>query len=100
MTRIYRIMAPEDWHAFQACGVFEGSADDKRDGFIHFSTHEQVPGTHAKHYGGRAGLILLEVDAEKLGAALRYEASRGGARFPHLYGPLPIDAVTNVAELQ
>src|SRR5262249_47439270 len=93
MTCIYRIMTQEDWNAFQQRGVFEGSADDRRDGFVHFSRAEQVAGTHEKHYGGKGGLLLLEIDATKLGNALRFEPSRGGALFPHLYGQLHIDAV-------
>jgi uncharacterized protein (DUF952 family) len=96
---VFRIIDPEDWREAQSRGRFEGSADDARDGFIHLSTAEQVLGTHRKHYGGRPGLLLLEIDAASLGAALRYEPSRGGALFPHLYGTLPVAAVTRVTPL-
>jgi uncharacterized protein (DUF952 family) len=99
-SSVYRIISPAEWQEAQRRGVFTGSADDARDGFIHFSTAEQVPVTHEKHYGGRAGLLLLEIDAAKLGAALRYEPSRGGALFPHLYGTLPVDAVIRVQPLE
>ena len=57
---------------------------------------EQVAGTHEKHYGGKGGLLLLEIDAGSLGDALRYEPSRGGALFPHIYGDLPLSAVRAV----
>jgi len=100
MPSIYRIIRPEDWREAQRSGVFAGSAHDVRDGFIHFSTEAQVPGTHEKHYGGAGGLLLLEIDAEKLGPALRYEPARGGALFPHLYGTLPVAAVIAVTQLK
>jgi uncharacterized protein (DUF952 family) len=96
---VYKIMNDAEWAAAQAEGVYQGSADDKRDGFIHFSTAEQVPATHQKYFAGRADLVLAEVDAALLGAALRYEPSTGGALFPHLYGVLPLAAVRNVTHL-
>lgn len=70
-----------------------------RDGFIHFSSAEQVAETAARHYAGQSDLVLIWVDAEALGAALRWEPSRGGALFPHLYGALPVAAVTRVEPL-
>ncbi len=97
---VYRIISAEEWRAVQVQGVFLGSADDKRDGFIHLSTAEQVAGTHAKHYGGRAGLLLLAIDAAALGAALHYERARGSALFPHLYAPLPVAAVKSVRAIE
>ncbi len=83
----------------EQAGVYRGSADDNRDGFIHFSTAEQLAGTLAKHYAGRTGLKLIAVDAEALGPALRWEPSRGGALFPHLYGEMPLGAVTLVQDI-
>ena len=96
---IYRILSQQAWERAQADGTFAGSEHDVRDGFIHFSTAEQVAETAAKHYAGRADLVLLWVDAEQLGEALRWEPSRGGALFPHLYGALAVAAVTRVAAL-
>ena len=69
------------------------------DGFIHFSSAEQVEATAAKHFAGQAGLLLVSVDGDKLGAALKWETSRGGALFPHLYGELALAAVTKVEPL-
>jgi uncharacterized protein (DUF952 family) len=73
--------------------VFRGSPDDLRDGFIHFSTAEQTPGTFEKYFAGETGLVLVSVDTRALGSALKWEPSRGGALFPHLYGDLGLDAV-------
>ena len=70
-----------------------------RDGFIHFSTAAQVKETAAKHFAGQSGLVLLRLDSEKLGSALKWEASRGGALFPHLYGPLDVAAVSRADPL-
>lgn len=88
MTLIYKIADEAAWHAAEAAGVFHGAPIDLADGFIHFSTAEQVRETAAKHFAGRDGLLLVAVDAGRLGDALRYEASRGGALFPHLYATL------------
>ena len=90
---IYRIVTEAEWEAARAAGAFAGSEHDRRDGFIHFSTAEQLRGTAEKHYAGRSGLLLLTVDAGALTAPLKWEVSRGGALFPHLYGPLPTSAV-------
>jgi uncharacterized protein (DUF952 family) len=89
---IYKILTTGDWAAAQAAGRFEGSADDRRDGFIHFSDGEQVVGTAAKWFSGQSGLLLLTVDPERL-ADLRWEKSRDDALFPHLYAALELDAV-------
>ncbi len=97
--RIYKIMAADEWAAAQAAGIYEGSAHDRRDGFIHFSTAAQAAETAAKHFAGQAGLVLLTVDAAALGAALKWESSRGGALFPHLYGALPLTAVIAIDAL-
>jgi uncharacterized protein (DUF952 family) len=90
---IFKIVGAEQWRAAETAGVFEGSAVDLADGFIHFSGADQVAKTAAKWFAGRADLTLVAVDAETLGDALRWEASRGGALFPHLYASLPISAV-------
>ena len=90
---VYKIVATEEWAKAQAAGVFAGAAIDRTDGFIHFSTAEQAPETAAKWFAGRGDLTLAAVDAEALGDGLRWEPSRGGALFPHLYGPLPMSAV-------
>lgn len=93
MTIIYKIFRAGEWRQAQASGVFSGSADDLRDGFIHFSTKEQLEGTAARHFAGEGDLVLAAVDANALGEALRWEPSRNGQLFPHLYGPLPLAAV-------
>ena len=97
--RIYKIMAAPEWAAAQAAGVYHGSAHDRRDGFIHFSTAEQAGETAAKHFAGHADLLLLAIDPAPLGAALKWEPSRGGALFPHLYAPLPVSAVAEAQAL-
>ncbi len=85
---VYKIMRADEWARASAAGAYEGSADDQRDGFIHFSTAAQLVETLARHYAGQDGLTLLEIAAAGLGEALRWEPSRGGALFPHLYAPL------------
>jgi uncharacterized protein (DUF952 family) len=96
---IYHLCAKADWDMARAVGGYDGSAQDLRDGFIHFSTAGQVAHSAAKHHAGRAGLVLLAVDAAALGPALGWEPSRGGALFPHLYGALPLEAVRRVTPL-
>jgi len=93
MTLIYKILRAAEWQQAEGGGVFRGSPDDQRDGFIHFSTAEQAAGTYEKYFAGQPGLVLAAVDADVLGAALKWEPSRGGALFPHLYGDLPLSAV-------
>jgi uncharacterized protein (DUF952 family) len=90
---IYKICEQEAWRAAAASGTYQGSAVDGRDGFIHFSTAEQVAETAAKHFGRQTDLMLIAVDPDMLGAALKWEPSRGGALFPHLYAALPVAAV-------
>jgi uncharacterized protein (DUF952 family) len=90
---IYKISDSENWAEATARGRFDGSADDTRDGFIHLSTAAQARETAAKHFAGRANLIIVAVEADRLGAALKWEPSRGGALFPHCYGPLSLSAV-------
>jgi len=96
---IYKICPRQLWRAADESGVFEGAPVDLSDGFIHFSTREQVAETAARHFAGQDDLVLVAVDAGALGAALRWEPSRGGASFPHLYGPLPLAAVRRVEAL-
>ena len=91
---VYKILTPPAWEAFRESGAFTGSADDKRDGFIHLSTKAQMQGTLDKHYKAVSKVIIAEFEAAKMGAALKYEISRGGAAFPHLYGPLELAHMT------
>jgi uncharacterized protein (DUF952 family) len=93
MTTIYKICEQKSWLTAERHGEFRGSEADARDGFIHFSTAAQLAGTAAKHFAGATDLLLVAVDADALGEALKWEPSRGGDLFPHLYGALPLDAV-------
>ncbi|TAH65744.1 MAG: DUF952 domain-containing protein [Rhodopseudomonas palustris] len=99
MRTIYKICDASAWREAERQGAFAGSADDLRDGFIHFSTAVQVSGTLSRHFAGRSGLFLIAVDADALGDALRWEPSRNDELFPHLYGALDIGAVRAVLEL-
>jgi len=85
---IYHMCPAEIWAAAVAAGRYDGTQDDRRDGFIHFSTGEQVRESARRHRAGQAGLVLVAVEAARLGERVRWEPSRGGALFPHLYGPL------------
>jgi uncharacterized protein (DUF952 family) len=93
VSTIYKICTEDVWRQAQAARRFSGTPVDVRDGFIHFSTAAQLAETAAKHFAGAPGLILVAVDADALGAELKWETSRGGDAFPHLYGPLPLAAV-------
>ena len=99
MATIYKICPAALWDDAQRAGKFRGSAHDLRDGFIHLSTAAQAAETAAKHFAGARDLVLLHVDGAALGAALKWEPSRGGALFPHLYGDLALAAVTKVESL-
>jgi len=90
---IYKILRDPEWAELQGSGLFHGSADDIRDGFIHLSTKDQLQSTLDKHYTDGAVVILAEIAAHNIAANLKYENSRGGAEFPHLYGTLAIDDV-------
>ncbi len=96
---IYHICGREEWAAAQADGRYSGSSQDAADGFIHFSTAAQVEASAARHRTGQRGLVLLAVDPEVLGAVLKWEASRRGEPFPHLYGELPFAALRGVWDL-
>ena len=97
--RIYKICGRSDWEAAQLSGNYPGAPIDIQDGFIHFSNANQVKETAAKHFSGVEGLVLVAFDADQFGDALRWEVSRGGDRFPHLYGPLPASAAIEVHDL-
>ena len=99
MTVIYKICPVPLWKAAERTGVFRGSEVDRRDGFIHFSSANQVVETAGKHFVGQNGLLLVRVDSAKLGDRLKWEPSRGGALFPHLYGDLDLTAVMRVEPL-
>ena len=88
----YKLVDAAEWRDATAAGSYAGSAVDRADGYIHMSTAEQLAETARRHYAGRSGLLLVEVRLAELGPALRWEASRGGALFPHLYAPLPVSA--------
>ncbi len=90
---IYKILPAPLWQSAREAGIFKGAPVDEADGFIHYSTAEQVQETARRHFAGQDDLVLLAVDGDALGEALVYEPSRGGALFPHLYGPMPLSAV-------
>src|SRR5260221_9223083 len=96
---IYHMCRRDEWAAAEAAGLYLGSSQDAADGFIHFSTAEQIRESARKHRVGQADLVLVTVDAAKLGASLKWEPSRGGALFPHLYKALPLEAVLRVERL-
>lgn len=96
---IYKICDAALWREAERAGVFAGAPVDHADGYIHFSTAGQARETAARHFAGKGDLVLVAVNAAALGAALRYEPSRGGALFPHLYGSLPVSAARWVKPL-
>jgi uncharacterized protein (DUF952 family) len=93
VVTIYKICERGQWRAAQAVGQFRGAAVDERDGFIHFSTAAQLAETASKHFANTSDLMLVAVDSAALGAELKWERSRGGDLFPHLYAALPLNAV-------
>ena len=99
MHAIYKICPASAWREAERQGVFHGSPDDIRDGFIHLSTAPQVAETARKHFFGQIGLFLIAVDADVLGKALRWERSRNNELFPHLYDDLDLGAVIRVLGL-
>ena len=90
----FTIIAAEEWAGIVATGAYGGSAVDLADGYIHLSTAAQFAETAGKYYAGRDGLMSLSVDLGLLGEAVVWEPARGGQMFPHIYGPLPVAAVT------
>ncbi len=100
MTRVYKIVSRAEWDAAVRAGVFKGAAIDLKDGYIHLSTAAQAPETARLHFAGQSGLVLVRLEAGRLGGALRWEPSRGGQLFPHLHATLDpslAEAVTNIA---
>jgi len=97
---VFKIATREQWQEACRHGHLSGSVDDVRDGFIHLSAAHQLMGTAAKHFRNQRGLVLLVIDARQLGSALRWEPSRGGDLFPHLYAPLPMRSVLHSTLLQ
>ena len=89
----YKILTADQWAQFQADGIFQGAPVDLADGYIHLSAADQLQGTLDKHFAGQKNLVIAEVDLAALGATVKWEVSRGGAFFPHIYGPLPMSAV-------
>lgn len=93
MTVIYKIASAELWEAAERAGRFDGSPVDLQDGFIHFSAGPQVAETAARYFAGQDGLVLVAISTDRLGNALRWEPSRNGELFPHLYAPLELASV-------
>ena len=92
---IYHMCPAETWQEALRAGAYRGTADDRRDGFIHFSTAEQIVESARRHRAGQVGLLLIAVESARLGQRLKWEKSRGGDLFPHLYGPLdPAEAAS------
>ena len=89
----YKILTADQWAQFHADGIFHGAPVDLADGYIHLSAADQLQGTLDKHFAGQKNLVIAEVDLAALGATVKWEVSRGGAFFPHIYGPLPMSAV-------
>ena len=96
---IYKVCPAAEWHAAVSVGIYRGSPVDLRDGFIHFSTGAQLDETLRRHFAGQGDLVLVELDPEELGVRLRWESSRGGELFPHLYGELLVALVRRVSPL-
>ncbi len=97
---VYKVCSSLDWNEATRAGAFLGSADDLRDGYIHLSTADQLAGTLQKHFRGRANQVLVTFEASALGPNLRWEASRGGELFPHLYDSLTPTLALAVTALQ
>ena len=89
----YKILTADQWAQFQRDGLFHGAPVDVADGYIHMSTSDQLEGTLSKHFAGQDNLTIAQIDLTQFGEVLKWEVSRGGALFPHLYAPLPIAAV-------
>lgn len=97
---VYKIVSAEEWKSACENGKYSGSADDKRDGFIHLSTRTQISGTLEKHFFQQTGLLLIRFRSADLAANLRWEPSRGGALFPHFYGCLSTDLATHEDQIR
>ena len=99
-TTVYKVLTADEMAALERDGRFDGSDADKRDGFVHLSTADQLDATVAKHFAGRDDLHLVAVDVEAHGDKLRWEPSRGGEPFPHLYGPLLLETTVAYSALR
>ena len=99
MNLVFKIVPASLWREAEASGVFVGAPIDLADGFIHFSTATQAQETADKHFKGQSDLLLVAVDSDAFGAAMKWEVSRGGALFPHLYAPLKTSAALSVAAI-
>lgn len=99
VTTIYKICTRAEWDAAVEAGRFDGAPVDLADGYIHFSTAGQVAETARRHFAGQTDLVLVAVDVHALGADLKWEPSRGGDLFPHLYCPLPVSTAQSVVAL-
>jgi uncharacterized protein (DUF952 family) len=97
---IYKVCTETLWSDAARAGAFKGAPVDLADGYIHFSTQEQLGETLKRHFGGQSGLVLIEIEAARLGDKLKWEPSRGGALFPHLYGDLDPAIVRKVEKLK
>jgi len=96
VTQVFKILTRVDWNVASEAGMFTGATVDLKDGFIHLSAEDQWRETLRLHFAGQTDLVLVEFEAEALGPALKWEPSRGGALFPHLYGPLPTALAVSV----
>lgn len=99
MPLVYKICTRRAWAEAEHTGAYLGSDLDRADGFIHLSGRDQVEDTARRHFAGQDDLVLVSFDADRLGDALRWEASRGGALFPHVYGALPVELAIQVTPL-
>lgn len=97
---VYKIARRSEWEAAEQSGAFTGSPDDERDGFIHLSRASQLRVTYERHFAGEDDLLLVALNAGRLGPALKWEVSRGGEEFPHLYAPLHLACVRSVTPIQ
>lgn len=97
--RLFKIVPKDEWNAAAMVGTFYGSGIDLQDGFIHLSTGQQYEETLRRHFAGQSNLLKVEIDADQLGSTLRWELSRGGDKFPHVYGSIPMNAVIEATEI-
>jgi len=95
----FKILTAQQWADWKVAGVLHGAPIDLQDGFIHLSAADQVQETAEKHFAGQAGLVLAEIDLTQLGSAVRWETSRGGALFPHVYASIPLELVREALPL-
>lgn len=100
MALIYKILRPKEWLRLSVDGDFPGSPEDLQDGFVHLSTADQVTETLARHFAGEGEVVLVAFDSDQAGDSLRWEVSRGGALFPHLYAPLRLADVRETRRLK